>query len=422
MTMKNAVGLVMTGGGARGAYQAGVLKRVGELKRARTQGNPFPIIGGASAGAINGSALATGCHDFAGATKRLAEVWATLEPSDIFHCGLMAQAQTSLTWILDLSFGGVLGGGHAQSLLDATPLQYFLSKHLDCDRIQENIKRGHLYALAISATNYNSGKSYLFIQGKKGHPMWNRIRLVTVATKITVDHVCASSAIPMVFQPLKLKTPRGSAFFGDGCLRLQQPLSPVIRLGAEKVFAIGVRCGNKESKEEMTDERNPSIAQVLGILLNVMFLDHLATDIEHLEHLNQLLTDGHINQLGIEGHEKIRPLGTFIVTPSVNLSDLAEQHQRDLPTLIQYFVSSLGRDAASCADLMSYLLFTPKYTRDLIAIGYHDASERIEEIEDFLYSSKEGDAEEELASVTGGNVAKAGSAATRTGHSVRSLW
>ena len=199
--MENGVGLVMTGGGARGAYQAGVLKRVGELKRARTQGNPFPIIGGASAGAINGSALATGCHDFAGVTKRLAEVWATLEPSDIFHCGLLAQAQNSLTWILDLSFGAILGGGNAKSLLDATPLRHFLSKHLDCERIQENIKRGHLYALAISATNYNSGKSYLFIQGKKGHPMWNRIRLATVATKITVDHVCASSAIPMVFQP-----------------------------------------------------------------------------------------------------------------------------------------------------------------------------------------------------------------------------
>ena len=312
------------------------------------------------------------------------------------------------------------GGGNARSLLDATPLRHFLSKHLDCDRIQENIKRGNLYALAISATNYNSGKSYLFIQGKKGHPMWNRIRLVTVATKITVDHVCASSAIPMVFQPVKLKTPRGSAFFGDGCLRLQQPLSPVIRLGAEKVFAIGVRCGNKESQEEITDERNPSLAQVMGVLLNVMFLDHLATDIEHLEHLNQLLNDGHINQLGIEGHEKIRPLGTFIITPSVNLSDLAEQHQRDMPSLIQYFVSSLGRDAASCADLMSYLLFTPKYTRDLIEIGYLDASERIDEIEDFLYSSKEGDAENPLASVTGGNVPKAGSAAKRTGNLVRS--
>ena len=418
--MKNAVGLVMTGGGARGAYQAGILKRIGELKRARTHGNPFPIIGGASAGAINGSGLATGCDDFALATRMVAEAWATLHPSEIFHCGLLSQARNSMTWILDLSFGAILGGGHARSLLDAAPLRHFLDKHLDCDRIQENIKRGHLYALAVSATNYNSGKSYLFIQGKKGHPLWNRIRLVTVATKITVDHVCASTAIPMVFQPVKLKTPRGSAFFGDGCLRLQQPLSPVIRLGAEKVFAIGVRCGNRESQEESTDERNPSLAQVLGVLLNVMFLDHLATDIEHLEHLNQLLNDGHINQLGIEEHEKIRPLGTFVITPSVNLSDLAEQHQRDMPSLIQYFVSSLGRDAASCADLMSYLLFTPSYTRDLMAIGYHDASERIDEIEDFLYSSNQGDTENELAIVTAEKVPKAGSATKRNGNSVRS--
>jgi NTE family protein len=373
--MENAVGLVMTGGGARGAYQVGVLKRIGELKRVRTHGNPFPIIGGASAGAINGTALATGCDDFASATQTLAEVWATLKPSDIFHCGLLSQAHTSITWILDLSFGALLGGGNARSLLDAAPLRHFLNKHLDCGRIPENIKRGDLYALAISATNYNSGKSYLFIQGKKGHPLWNRIRLVTVATKITVDHVCASSAIPMVFQPVKLKTPRGSAFFGDGCARLQQPLSPVIRLGAEKVFAIGVRCGNKEGKEETADERNPSIAQILGVLLNVMFLDHLATDIEHLEHLNQLLTDGHINQLGIEGHEKIRPLGLFVITPSVNLSDLAEQHQRDLPALIHYFVSSLGPDAASCADLMSYLLFTPKLLRPRLR-RYHQSPGR----------------------------------------------
>ncbi|MGA9809143.1 MAG: patatin-like phospholipase family protein [Candidatus Sulfotelmatobacter sp.] len=418
--MENAVGLVITGGGARGAYQAGVLKRIGKLKSARTEGNPFPIIGGASAGAINGAALATGCDDFASATQTLAEVWATLEPSDIFHCGLLSQAHNSLTWIFDLSFGAILGGGNARSLLDATPLRHFLSKHLDSDRIQENIKRGDLYALAISATNFNSGKSYLFIQGKKGHPLWNRIRLVTVATKITVDHVCASSAIPMVFQPVKLKTPRGSAFFGDGCLRLQQPLSPVIRLGAEKVFVIGVRCGNKESQEETTDERHPSLAQVMGVLCNVMFLDHLATDVEHLERLNQLLNDGHINQPGIKGGQKIRPLGTFVITPSVNLSDLAEQHQKDMPSLIHYFVSSLGRDAASCADLMSYLLFTPSYTRDLIEIGYHDASERIDEIEDFLYSSKEGDAENALAGETGGNVPKAGSAAKRTGNSVRS--
>ena len=219
----------------------------------------------------------------------------------------------------------------------------------------------------------------------KGHPIWKRVRLVTVATKITVDHVCASCAIPFVFQPVRLTIPpRGSAFFGDGCVRLQQPLSPVIRLGAEKVFAIGVRCANRERPEEITDERNPSLAQVLGVVFDVIFLDHLDTDIEHLERLNQLLKRDQINQPGIE-ESQMRPLTTFIIAPSVHLSDVAKQHQKDMLSLIHYFVSSLGRDSASCSDLMSYLLFTSKYPRELIEIGYHDASKRIDEIEEFLF-------------------------------------
>src|SRR5208337_1180305 len=138
--MENALGLVMTGGGARGAYQAGVLKRIGEIKRVQAQGNPFPIIGGASAGAINGSALAAGSDDFALVTKVIAQLWSSLRPSDIFHCDVFSQARNSLTWMLDLSFGAFLGGGNAHSLLDATPLHHFLNRHLDCDRIQENIK------------------------------------------------------------------------------------------------------------------------------------------------------------------------------------------------------------------------------------------------------------------------------------------
>src|ERR1039457_4158108 len=280
------LGLVMTGGGARGAYQAGVLKRIGEIKRIETHGNPFPIIGGSSAGAVNGCALAVGADDFAAATRILARLWATLRPSDIFRSDLLTQARNSLTWILDLSFGGFLGGGNARSLLDATTLSGFLNTHLDGDRIQTNIKHGHLYALAISATNYNSVRSYLFIQGKKGHPMWNRSRRVTLATKITVDHVCASAAIPLVFRPVKLETAMGTAFFGDGCIRLQQPLSPVVRLGAQRIVAIGVRGERLEHQEEAADHRDPSVAQIMGVLFNVMFLDHLATDIEHLERLN----------------------------------------------------------------------------------------------------------------------------------------
>lgn len=391
--MANALGLVMTGGGARGAYQAGVLKRIGELKQIQTYGNPFPIMGGASAGSVNGAGLAMGCDDFALATRVLAQLWSRLRPYDIFHCDVLSQARNSLNWILDLSFGAVLGGGHARSFLDATPLRRFLNQHLDCNRIQDNIKRGHLYALTISATNYNSGKSYLFIQGKKGHPMWNRSRRVTLATKITVDHICASAAIPLVFQPVRLNTARGTAFFGDGCVRLQQPLSPIIRLGAKKIFAIGVRGHNLEHREEASDNRDPSLAQIMGVLFNVMFLDHLATDVEHLERLNQLLSCGQINQSGIEECEKIRPLRPLLITPSVNLAQLAEQHQRDMPYLIHYFVNSLGRDAASCSDLMSYLLFASKYTTDLVEIGYHDASQRIDEIEDFLFSPADEDAE-----------------------------
>ena len=277
--MENTIGLVMTGGGARGAYQAGVLKRIGEIKRVQTHGNPFPIIGGSSAGAINGSAIAAGSDNIALATKLLAQGWSDIRPSDVFRCDVLSQAHNSLTWILDLSFGALLGGGNARSLLDATPLRRFLSDHIRYERINNNIKRGHLYALAISATNYNSGKSYLFIQGKKGHPMWNRSRRVTLSTNITVDHVCASAAIPLVFQPVKLKTARGTAFFGDGCVRLQQPLSPVIRLGAEKVLAIGVRCENLEPQKESADQRDPSLAQIMGVLFDVMFLDHLAVSL-----------------------------------------------------------------------------------------------------------------------------------------------
>ena len=386
--MEDTLGLVMTGGGARGAYQAGVLKRIGEIKRVQTHGNPFPIIGGSSAGAINGSGLAAGSNEFSVATKVVAELWSGIRPSDVFSCNLLSQTGNSLTWMMDLTFGGILGGGHARSLLDATPLSHFLTQHLDCERIQENIKRGHLFALAISATNYNTGNSYLFIQGKKGHPMWNRSRRVTLATKITVEHICASAAIPLVFSPVRLQTPRGTAFFGDGCVRLQQPLSPVIRLGATKLLAIGVRGESPKRPVELTGLKVPSLAQVLGVLFDVMFLDHLATDIEHLERLNQLLRSGTISQSGIEGCERMRPLATLLITPSVSLSKVAQDHQRDMPYLIQYFINSLGRDSASCSDLMSYLLFTSPYTRSLIEIGYSDAGRRIDEIEDLLYSSE----------------------------------
>jgi NTE family protein len=384
--VESALGLVMTGGGARGAYQAGVLQRIGEIPRVQKFGNPFPVVGGASAGAINGSAVAVGCDQFSLLTKVLVHLWSSLKPSDVFRCDLVTQASNSLTWIVDLSFGGILGGGNARSLLDATPLKYYLKRYMDTERIAGNIRKRHLYALTIAATNYNSGKSYLFIEGMKGHPIWNRSRRVTLSTRITIDHICASAAIPLVFRPVKLTTPLGTAYFGDGCTRLQQPLSPVVRLGANKIFAIGVRGESTEHRQEAGNGKDPSLAQVMGVLFNVMFLDHLATDVEHLERLNRVLDEGHPRQSKLPGYERIRPLKAFIIAPSVDLSELARQHQKDMPYLIQYFVNSLGRDAASCADLMSYLLFASGYTQALIDIGYSDADKRIDEIEDFLFA------------------------------------
>jgi NTE family protein len=224
----------------------------------------------------------------------------------------------------------------------------------------------------------------------------------------------------MVFQPVRLDTAHGTAFFGDGCLRLQQPLSPIIRLGAKKIFAIGVRCENLEHQEETTDQKDPSVAQVMGVLFNVMFLDHLATDVEHLERLNQLMNSGHISQLGIEGCEQMRPLTVLQVAPSVNLTEVAAQHQKDMPYLIQYFVNSLGRDAASCSDLMSYLLFTPKYTRELIQLGYHDADRRIDEIEDYLFSMDNRDSKGVSAGPRDGKSRDAESAPRRPASPARS--
>ena len=227
------------------------------------------------------------------------ELWSGLRPSDVFRCDVLSQAHNSLTWILDLSFGGILGGGNARSLLDATPLRHFLSDHLHCDRIQDNIKRGHLYALAISATNYNSGKSYLFIQGMKGHPMWNRSRRVTLATKITVDHVCASAAIPLVFQPVRLKTRARNGFFRRWLCAPSTTSQPGHTPGGREGFLRSASGAKISSiKKKPADQRDPSLAQVMGVLFNVMFLDHLATDIEHLERLNQLLGDGRISQSG----------------------------------------------------------------------------------------------------------------------------
>jgi NTE family protein len=393
------LGLVLTAGGARGAYQAGVLKRIGELPSLRGKPVPFRIITGASAGAINGAAIASLSGNFCDATQMLARLWSELRVRDVFKADALSLGLNGLRLLQDLTLGGIIGGAGAQSLLNAAPLRPFLAKHLALAGIGEGIARGHLYAVAISATSYHSGKSFTFIQGQPGHPLWSKTRRVTLAVTLTLDHVCASAAIPIVFQPVRLRGQGAEVYFGDGGLRLVTPFSPAIRLGASRVFAIGIRCQRSADDLSLTelsgrgDEtpvmEQPPLSQICGVFLNAIFLDHLDTDLDHLKRMNELILTYRNGGTAIQPEagapsEPMRVVRPLAVNPSEDLAIVAKVLAHKMPRLVRFLMDGLGTPNAQSADLMSYLLFDSAYTRELIHIGYRDASARIDEIESFL--------------------------------------
>ena len=389
------MGLVLTAGGARGAYQAGVLKRMGELRHFKDQPSPFKIIAGASAGALNGVAMATQADQFTAGTKNLAELWSNLRMQEVFRTNFQSFGKQVGILMKDLLFGKFIGGGHAQSLLDAAPLKSLLTRYLKLENIDNCIRRGHLYAVAVTATNYYSGKAFTFIQGKSGHPVWEKSRRIALAENLTINHVWASAAIPVLFQPVMVHTSLGTYYFGDGGLRLTTPFSPAIRLGAKKLFAIGIRSQKaaeaRWQKDLLTHQKNkitmkkPPMAQVVGVILNSIFLDHLDSDSEHLARMNEIIhnhpdcTDSK-NKM----REPVQELKHLMINPSVDLGEIADHHSSKIPGLVQYFLEGLGNSRSSSADLASYLLFDPSYTRELIELGYRDADRHKDEIEDFL--------------------------------------
>ena len=247
----NLNALALTAGGARGAYQAGVLKRIGEVPGLRDRPAPFDIIAGASAGAINGAALAARGERFHESTEALAGLWANLTASQVYRTDLRALARNASRLLRDAALGPLLRAGRVQALLDAAPLRALLARELPLVGIRRAIEQRRLYALAITATGYHSGKSYTFIQGRPRHPLWRKSRRIALPASISVDHVCASAAIPLVFPPVALSTGGAMAWFGDGAMRLTNPLSPAIRLGAKRVLAIGIRC--PDSARALTD-------------------------------------------------------------------------------------------------------------------------------------------------------------------------
>lgn len=400
------IGLVLTAGGARGAYQAGVLKRIGELRSMRGRPSPFQIVAGASAGAINGSMIAAASADFADSTQRLATLWSELQVQDVFRADPMSLGLNGLRLLQDLTLGGVIGGAGMQSLLDATPLRAFLAHHLPLDRINAALDAGHLYALAVTATSYHSGKSYTFVHGKPGHPLWAKSRRVTLPVEINLSHILASAAIPIVFQPVKVATDSGEFYFGDGGLRLVTPLSPAIRLGASKVLAIGIRCQQTADDLTVTElegrqgERpvmsQPPLSQICGVFMNAIFLDHLDADLDHLRRMNELIVAYQNSgaatpevSVGAKVREPMRVIEPLPINPSEDLAMVAKRSAHRMPRMVRFLLDGLGTPDAQSADLMSYLLFDYHYTRELVDIGYHDANKRIDAIEEFLLGAQQ---------------------------------
>jgi NTE family protein len=404
------LGLVLTAGGARGAYQAGVLKRIGEIPALRGRSSPFRIVAGASAGAINGAMLAALAGDLREATTALAGVWTRLTVRDVFRPDLSAFLLNGFRLVVDLGLGGLLGGGRVQSLLDTAPLRGFLARVLPLEGIGDSIQRGHLYALAVTATSYHSGRSFTFIQGRRGHPLWLKSRRVTLPVEIGLDHVCASAAIPMVFPPVRLACEGRDLWFGDGGLRLVNPLSPAIRLGATRVMAIGVRSQGAAASLSRAEQlagpesersiQRPPLAQICGVFLNAIFLDHLDADLDHLRRMNELIAayggDAASTATGMQ--EPMRTVAPLVVSPSHDLAMVAKAMSHRMPGVVRYILEGLGTPDAQSADLMSYLLFDHAYTRALVDIGYQDASARVDEIEAFV---REEDCAAELVRALG---------------------
>ena len=395
------LGLVLTAGGARGAYQAGVLRRIAEIPALRGRANPFAIVTGASAGAINGSAVAAYGNSFTQGMELLAGLWARLHAADVYRTDLLSLGGNGLKLLLDMAVGHFIGAGRVEALVDTAPLRALLRQQLPMDGVADSIRQGNLHALAITATGYHSGKSYTFIQGRHGHALWNKSRRVALPVELSVDHVYASAAIPLVFPPAPLTVGGATAYFGDGALRLVTPLSPAIRLGADRLFAIGVRCQNSADdllRTELAADttpliaarrmRRPPLAQICGVFMNAIFLDHLDADVDHLRRMNDLVHWGqsteHKAPAGGRVSEPMRVVEPLVISPSEDLAMIAKSLERHMPRAIRFVMDGLGTPDAQSADLCSYLLFDPAYTRELIRVGYADASKRIAEIEDFI--------------------------------------
>ncbi len=377
MATRHKLAIVLSGGGARAAYQAGVLQAISEWSPPGAP-SPFGIVTGTSAGAINAVAIAAGAQDFRAATAQLCELWSSLHAWDVYRTDAWSLAGSGARWLV--SFVPAWRHRRPASLLDNAPLGALLARAVPFAAIQGAIDSGALEALAITAMSYRSGLSVTFCQARPDVELWVRSQRVGVHTTIGVPHLLASSAIPFVFPPAAIE----GEYFGDGTVRQVAPTSPALHLGADRILVVGA-ARSSVRPDAPANSAPPSMAQIGGQVLASIFTDALGTDLEKVRLVNTAVRQIPEDVLG-RSPVPLRDVGLATVTPSVVLEDIALDHVGELPRTIRTLLAGVGGTHRGGAGLLSYLLFAPGFCQALIALGRADANAKRTEIEALLAS------------------------------------
>jgi NTE family protein len=385
--IEQKTGLILSGGGARAAYQAGVLQAISRIlweagwPAAR---NPFDIVCGTSAGAINATGLACRADDFAEAVERLCEVWDGIAVPQVYRADSLGVLRSGARWLSLLSFGWLLRKWHAappNALLDNTPLVGLLHRMLDLPRLDAALEGGHLDALAVTASSYTGGNHLTFYQSARPIPPWARHQRMALADQIGVEHLLASSALPFIFPAVPLYLDGRLEYCGDGSMRQLAPISPAIHLGAHRVLVVGAGRMSEAGRLPPQRVRYPSLAQIAGHALSSIFLDGLAVDIERLNRINQTLSMLPEASLA---HTPLRRVALLVIAPSERLDDIAARHTHNLPGPVRTLLAGIGATEARGAALASYLLFEAGYTRELMELGRRDTHARRDDVLEFF--------------------------------------
>lgn len=375
-TQKKNIGLVLSGGGARGAYQVGVLSAIADISRDLGLDNPFTIYTGVSAGAINASYLAAGAEDFAQTTKKLVDLWSRISSDNVFYTDAMSLGKIGFKWLEELSLGAIAGTTPGRALLDTRPLRELISSNMQFENIQRNIDAKKLRAVAITAMDYQSSTGITFVQGNEDIKLWTKARRLSQRAVLKAEHVMASAAIPMLFPPVQV----GNSFFGDGCVRNQSPCGPAIYLGAEKLMVIGVKTSNMVPTSLANAGHPPSIARVANVLLNSVLLDGIEIDLERMENINKLVSLINANDTNKTPMKQVQFAS---VSPSIDIGNIAYQKSTKMPRLIRYLLKGLG-SLEDAREIVSYLLFEPTFCTHLIEVGFEDGMRNKESIKQLL--------------------------------------